>query len=196
MPPVALQLHGAGTMSSMLRQFFPGIQVLHVVLAVLGAIGFFIFWARTRFWLPRYAHVLAIIGLIVGLWCVCNVPAAAPINKAGWTAKLLLALALPAMVYFFFVFYGGQKAAFRQKKRTAIEIAGVIEHFINGESLYPQEWSDFVECKHPNAALDSYRRRCDELDPLVNCPGARDEKALSELRRMVEELRSFPTGLS
>jgi hypothetical protein len=179
----------------MLRQFITRFQLLHGVVAALGAIGFFIFWARTRFWLPKYAHLLAAVGLVVGVWCVSNVPADAPINKAGGTAKLLLALALPAMVYFFFVFYGGQKAAFRRKERTATEIADLIERFLNGESLYPQEWNDFVECKHPNPVLDSYRRRCGELDPLVNCHDPQDEKALSELRGMIEELRRFPTGL-
>jgi len=95
----------------MLGQLFRGFQFFHGVLMALSAIGFFIFWARTRFWLPKYAHILAAIGLAVGLWCVSNTPNDAPINKGGPTARLLSALALPAMVYFFFVFYGGQHAA-------------------------------------------------------------------------------------
>lgn len=170
-------------------QLFRGFQFLHAVLLFLCAVGFFIFWARTRFWLPKYAHILAAVGLAVGVWCVSNVPPDAPINKKGPTAKSLLALAVPAIVYFFFVFYGGQKAAFRRKPRTALEIADLIERFLNGASLYPQEWNDFVECRHPDGKLDSYRKRCDELDSLVNCPEPRDAKALVELRRMADELR-------
>lgn len=54
----------------MVGNLFKGFQFLHAVLLVLSAAGFFIFWARTRFWLPKYAHVLAAIGLLVGIWCV------------------------------------------------------------------------------------------------------------------------------
>ena len=36
----------------------------------------------------------------------------APISKQGPLAKILLTLAFPTMVYFFFVFYGGQRAAY------------------------------------------------------------------------------------
>jgi hypothetical protein len=70
--------------------------------------------------------------------------------------------------------------------KTATEIADLIERFLNKVSLYPQEWNDFVECRHPDKFLDSYRKRCDLLDP-------RDPKALEELRNMVQELRTFST---
>ena len=99
----------------MLGQFLRGFQLLHGVLLALSAVGFFIFWARTRFWLPKYAHVLAAIGLVVGVWCVSSVPDDAPVNKYGPTGKLLVALAVPTIVYFFFVFYGGQRAAFKSR---------------------------------------------------------------------------------
>jgi hypothetical protein len=177
----------------MLRQLFGGFQLLHVVLLVLSAIGFFVFWARTRFWLPKYAHVLAAIGLAVGVWCVYSSSEDAPVNRHGSVAKFLFALTLPAMVYFFFVFYGGQRAAIRRKPKTASDIANLIDRFLNGTSLYSQEWNDFVERKHPDSVLDSYRKRCDLLDPLVNCPDPQDPKALSELKSMVEELRGLPT---
>jgi hypothetical protein len=97
------------------------------------------------------------------------------------------------MVYFFFVFYGGQQAASRRKSKNATEIADVVERFLSGASLYPQEWNDFIESRHPDAHLDSYRKRCYELDPLVNCPNPQDNKALADLRRMVDELRRLPT---
>jgi hypothetical protein len=162
---------------------FRGFQLLHGFLLLISAVGFFIFWARTRFWLPKYAHVLAAIGLVVGVWCVSNVPSNARLNKQGPVAKFLFALIPPATVYFFFVFYGGQKAAHRSKPKTAGEIADLIERFLNDTSLYPQEFNDFVDCSHPDKLLDSYRRRCGLLDP-------RDPEALEELRNMVQELRS------
>jgi hypothetical protein len=99
----------------MLWNMFQGFQIVHEVLLILAAVGFFMFWARKRFWLPKYVHVLAAIGLAVGLWCEANAPANAPINNQGPIAKLLLVLALPAMVYFFFVFHGGQFAAFDRR---------------------------------------------------------------------------------
>jgi len=137
--------------------------------------------------------MLAAIGLLVGIWCASMTPRDAPINKAGPIGKFLLALAVPAMVYFFFVFYGGQREAFKYKPKTAMEIADIIERFINGTSLYPQEWNDFVESPSRDKSLDSYRRRCEELDPLVNSPDAQDHKALTELRAMINELRRRST---
>jgi hypothetical protein len=173
----------------MLGHFFKGFQFLHAALLILSAIGFFIFWVRTRFWLPKYAHILGLIGLLVGVWCVSKTPEDAPINKAGPIGKFLLAIAVPAMVYFFFVFYGGQRAAIKHKAKTAKDIADLIERFLNGTSLYPQEWNDFVESRHTDSMLDSYRKRCEELDPVINCPGPQDAKALAELRSIVEQLR-------
>lgn len=88
------------------------------------------------------------------------------------------------------MFYGGQRAAIKNKAKTATEIADLVERFINGKSLYPQEWNDFVEGRQPDRKLDLYRKRCEELDSQVNCPEPQDAKALAELRRMVDELRS------
>lgn len=101
--------------AAMLAQLYKGFQLFHGVLLALSAAGFFIFWTRTRFWLPMYAHILAAVGLVVGVWCVSKTPDDAPINKEGPTGKFLLALAVPTIVYFFFVFYGGQKAAFKSR---------------------------------------------------------------------------------
>jgi hypothetical protein len=79
------------------------------------------------------------------------------------------------------------------KPKTAGEIADLIERFLSGTSLYPQEWNDFVEHCQPDRNLETYRERCDELDPLVNCPDPQDAKALAELRRIVAELRRSST---
>jgi hypothetical protein len=84
----------------------------------------------------------------------------------------------------------------RKKPRTPAEIAGIIERFLDGKSLYPQEWNDFVECSERDARLDPYRKKCYELDPLVNCPAPQNPKAIAELRKMVEELRRIGTSTS
>ena len=80
------------------------------------------------------------------------------------------------------------------RTKTAAEIAQIIERFLNGRSLYPQEWNDFVESRHPDRKLDSFRKRCDELDPLVNCPDPQDVNALAELKNMADALRKFPVS--
>jgi len=64
----------------------------------------------------KYVHLLAGIGLAVGILTISAAPTDAPVGKAGPVARLLLMLLVPAMVYFFFIAHGGQKAAF---KRTA-----------------------------------------------------------------------------
>jgi hypothetical protein len=79
----------------------------------------------------------------------------------------------------------------RRRRKTAGEIAGIIERFLNGTSRYPQEWNDFHECGLPDADLDKYRKRCDLLDHLVNSPEPQDSDAMAELRRMIEELRQI-----
>jgi len=175
----------------MLEISLRGFQFLHAALFLLTGFGFFIFWSRTRFWLPRYAHILAAIALIVGLWCASNFPSDAPLSKQGPATRFLFALILPAMVYFFFVLYGGQKEAYRHKSRTAHEIADLIERFLNGTTLYPHEWNDFLERSHPDKMLDSYRKRCESLSPRINCLAPKDPKAFEELRNMVQELRKF-----
>jgi hypothetical protein len=54
----------------MWKDIFNGFRFLEGILLALGAIGCLTFWARTRFWLPKYIHVLAAIGLIVGVLSV------------------------------------------------------------------------------------------------------------------------------
>jgi hypothetical protein len=91
-------------------------QAIHALLAVLAAIGFFHFLIRTRFWFPRYAHYLGGFALALGLACLALMPPDAPINQGGWGGlkKALLVLVFPGLVYFFFVFYGGQRAAYER----------------------------------------------------------------------------------
>ena len=65
---------------------------------------------------------------------------------------------------------------------TRSEMADLIERFLDGKSLYPQEWNDFVEVSQHDWRMDAYRRCCYELDPIVNCPDPSDPIALSVLR--------------
>jgi hypothetical protein len=78
-----------------------------------------------------------------------------------------------------------------KRGKTAGEVADIIERFLNDSSLYPQEWNDFVDCRHPDPKIDSYRQRCDMLDPLVNSPEPQDPDAIAELRSIVTELRHW-----
>jgi hypothetical protein len=56
----------------------------------------------------------------------------------------------------------------RERIKTAGQIADIIDRFLSGSSLYAQEWNDFVDCVLPDPRIESYRKRCDLLDPLVN----------------------------
>ena len=78
-----------------------------------------------------------------------------------------------------------------RRDKTPHEIADLIERFLDGKSLYPQEWNDFVDSSQRDKEIDFYRRRCYELDPLVNRPGPPDQNAIAELRKLVSELRSW-----
>ena len=63
-------------------------------------------------------------------------------------------------------------------KRSAVEIADIIDRFLMGSSLYLQEWNDFVDCTECDPVLEQFRQRCDLLDPVVNCPGEQDKTAV------------------
>jgi hypothetical protein len=58
--------------------------------------------------------VFAAIGFIVGVLSVWASPADAPIKQHGVVAYILLTLVLPAIVYAYFIFHGGQRAAFNR----------------------------------------------------------------------------------
>jgi len=72
---------------------------------------------------------------------------------------------------------------------TPREAAQVIERFLAENISYPQEWADFAETPQKDARVERYRKRCDQLSPLVNGPGEMDETAVSELRSIIEDLR-------
>jgi 16S rRNA processing protein RimM len=70
------------------------------------------------------------------------------------------------------------------------EAAQVVERFLDGPSD-SIEWCDFAETGQQDARIERYRKRCDELSDLVNCPGERDEAAVAELRSIIKELRNL-----
>jgi hypothetical protein len=77
------------------------------------------------------------------------------------------------------------------RSKNALEVADIIAPFLDRTSLYPQEWNDFVECSQRDKKIDVYRKRCYQLDPLVNRPGDPDQNAVTELRSMIDELRTL-----
>jgi hypothetical protein len=93
-------------------------QWLHGLVLFLAAIGFFRFLIRTRFWYPKYVHWLAAIALVIGVGLLFLLPADAPVNQGDWIGlkKAFTVLILPAIVYFAFVFYGGQRAAYEARQ--------------------------------------------------------------------------------
>jgi hypothetical protein len=75
------------------------------------------------------------------------------------------------------------------KEDMSLEDVGqIIQRFLQGRCLYPQEWNDFVDTPQIQAEVESYRKRCYELDPLVNRPGNPDPHALAELESIVASI--------
>ena len=91
----------------------------HRLLLVLAAAGYFAYWSRTHFWMPRYVHLLAGGALLLGLGMLPMIAADAPINREPlvWVKKGALVAIFPTLVYFFFIFYGGQRAAYERVRR-------------------------------------------------------------------------------
>jgi hypothetical protein len=69
-------------------------------------------------------------------------------------------------------------------------MADLIERFLDGKSRFPQEWNDFVDSSQRDKKMDLFRKRCYELDPLINRPDAPDAEAVVEARTIVNELRN------
>lgn len=72
---------------------------------------------------------------------------------------------------------------------TPSEAADLIERFLNNAPAYPQEWNDFIEARRVDQRVEQLRKKCYELDPLLNHPGDPDGKAIEELKMIVLELR-------
>lgn len=95
-------------------------------------------------------------------------------------------------------------------RKTPGQIADVIERFLAGAELYPQEFNDFIECSLSDPQLDVYRQRCEvlhsEFEPGLEARGGalillsledrrrqpqREAAAIKELEQIVAELRSL-----
>ena len=70
------------------------------------------------------------------------------------------------------------------------EAADIIGRFMDDRSWYPQEWNDFVDSAQEDTVVESCRRQCAKLDPLVNRPGPPDPEALTRLKEIMEHLRA------
>ena len=97
-----------------MNDLLSGLYDAHRLLLVLAAVGYFAYWTRTHFWMPRYAHALAGGAVLVGLCLLLLTPADAPVHHEplGWLKKGAMVAVFPALVYCFFIFYGGQRAAY------------------------------------------------------------------------------------
>ena len=51
------------------------------------------------------------------------------------------------------------RVAVRRKLTTVRQVADIIERFLSGSSLYPQEFNDFYECGLSDPKLDAFRKR-------------------------------------
>jgi hypothetical protein len=80
-----------------------------------------------------------------------------------------------------------------KKNMSSEDAAQIIDRFLSDSSLYPQEWNDFVDTPQRDERVEPYRKRCYELDPLVNRPGDQDASAVGELKSIIEALRSGST---
>jgi hypothetical protein len=90
------------------------------------------------------------------------------------------------------------------KTKTPKQTADIIDRFLSGSGLYPQEFNDFFECSLSDTKLDALRQRCEvlhgEFEPrrgplvLLSLDGRqqqaqREAAAIKELEQIVEELR-------
>jgi hypothetical protein len=133
-----------------------------------------------------------------------RVAAAMKINRIATAVCLVSALGLTAMIWSrfslahfwitivmaaLFLLSAFHVVPSKKLQLTSHEIADLIDRFLNNGSLYPQEWNDFVEHSQWDKELDKFRKRCDELNALVNSHVPPDQNAITELRAMVEVLR-------
>lgn len=72
-----------------------------------------------------------------------------------------------------------------------VDSADLIDRFLNHSELYPQEWNDFIEAVKVDPSVEPFRKRCYELDPLVNRPDEPDLDAVAELKQIALTLRKL-----
>lgn len=74
----------------------------------------FILWRKYKYWVPRYVHILALVALLTICWLNWLW-----IQAGGFLTvrRVIIILFFPAIVYFFFVGYGGIRAALSHRAR-------------------------------------------------------------------------------
>lgn len=104
-----------------MNEVFAALSNAHRLLLVLAAAGYFAYWTRSHFWMPRYAHALAGGALLLGVGMLLLLPPEAPIHREplGWVKKGAMVAVFPALVYCCFIFYGGRQAAYERPRRCA-----------------------------------------------------------------------------
>ncbi len=110
------------------------IKVLRGILVIIAGLGCLWFWCRTRLWLPVYIHVMALFALALGFWMITTVPKEAPLNAKSIFFQAFLIMVFPAIVYFFFVIFGGQQAAYKTKLKKYIICSHCKEIIRNDQS--------------------------------------------------------------
>lgn len=93
-------------------------DVAHAVMLFAGGVGYLWLWRRHRFWLPRYAHVLAIGGTLVAGLAVWLGGSPEPGQRAR---ELTVVLLMPFLIYFLVVFFGAAEAARERHERSKRE---------------------------------------------------------------------------
>ena len=70
--------------------------------------------------------------------------------------------------------------------------AELLERYLSDSSEYPQEWNDFIDTSQTDPLVESFRKRCKELETLVNREGKIDAAAMAELKSIIETLKVHP----
>jgi len=78
------------------------------------------------------------------------------------------------------------------KQKTRSEVADLIVRFIENRSSYPQEWNDFVECRHSDPAVEHVRKRCHDLIPSLIVMDHRIKTHLKRRERWPKDLSDRP----
>ncbi len=104
-------------MMEYLKTLIQGFTIIHGLVILIAGVFHLWLWARRRFWVPRYVHIIAAIALVIAIflgWMGFSIGNVNNPEKAI-RAWILMIILFPSIVYFFFVFYGGVEAAHKTK---------------------------------------------------------------------------------
>lgn len=104
-------------MMEYLKTLIQGFTIIHGLVILIAGVFHLWLWARRRFWVPRYVHIIAAIALVIAIflgWMGFSIGNVNNPEKAIRVCILMIIL-FPSIVYFFFVFYGGVEAAYKSR---------------------------------------------------------------------------------